>query len=91
MEISEIPEWLFLESYASVGDLGETIALLLPPSENSIDQSLSVWMKEIIALHDKTDEEKKESGKNAAKFLIESVKKNKENYLAAKRVLGGIS
>ena len=60
MEISEIPEWLFLESYASVGDLGETIALLLPPSENSIDQSLSVWMKEIIALHDKTDEEKKE-------------------------------
>ena len=28
-----------------------------------------------------------ESGKNAAKFLIESVKKNKENYLVAKRVL----
>jgi DNA ligase-1 len=50
----------FLESYASVGDLGETIALLLP-SENSIDQSLSVWMKEIIALHDKTDEEKKKN------------------------------
>ena len=51
MEISGIPEWLFLESYASVGDLGETIALLLPPSENSIDQSLSVWMKEIIAFY----------------------------------------
>ncbi len=69
MEISEIPEWLFLESYASVGDLGETIALLLPPSENSIDQSLSTWMKEIIALHDKTDEEKKEFVTNAWKNL----------------------
>ena len=69
MEISGIPEWLFLESYASVGDLGETIALLLPPSENSIDQSLSVWMKEIIALHDKTDEEKKEFVTNAWKNL----------------------
>ena len=44
MEISEF-RMAFLESYASVGDLGETIALLLPPSENSIDQSLSVWMK----------------------------------------------
>lgn len=28
-----------------------------------------------------------ESGKNAAKFLMDSVKKNKENYLIAKRVL----
>ena len=29
MEISGIPEWLFLESYASVGDLGETICTFI--------------------------------------------------------------
>nr|MBP8067418.1 ATP-dependent DNA ligase [Pedobacter sp.] len=30
VELSAIPEWLFTESYHSVGDLSETIALVLP-------------------------------------------------------------
>ncbi len=60
MEITGIPEWLFLESYSSVGDLGETISLLLPPTETKIDKPLHVWMKEIIELYPKSDEEKKE-------------------------------
>src|SRR4051812_49543159 len=30
MEIANIPPWLFEESYHTVGDLAETIALLLP-------------------------------------------------------------
>ena len=32
INITETPEWLFAESYANVGDLSETIALLLPLS-----------------------------------------------------------
>lgn len=59
MEVAQIPEWLFLESYASVGDLGETISLVLPQPINYIERSLSEWMQLIIALKDATDEEKK--------------------------------
>ena len=32
MEIAAIPEWLFDECYDAVGDLAETISLLLPPA-----------------------------------------------------------
>lgn len=59
LEIIQLPEWLFLESYSSVGDLGETLSLILPPPENDIQKSLSQWMTELIHLKDQTDEEKK--------------------------------
>jgi DNA ligase-1 len=60
MEITQLPEWLFLESYSTVGDLGETIALLLPENENSISKPLHLWMDELIRLKPKDDETKKE-------------------------------
>ncbi|WP_298763424.1 ATP-dependent DNA ligase [uncultured Polaribacter sp.] len=59
MEITQLPEWLFLESYSSVGDLGETIALLLPNPQNTIEKPLHIWVEELINLKPKTDEEKK--------------------------------
>ena len=59
LEITQLPEWLFLESYSSVGDLGETLSLILPPPDNEIDKSLSQWMSELIDLKDKTEEEKR--------------------------------
>jgi len=46
MELSGVPSWLFEESYQSVGDLAETIALLLPPPDRSSDLSLSRWIEE---------------------------------------------
>ena len=69
MEIAQIPEWLFLESYSAVGDLGETIALLLPEAVNSTDRSLADWMELIIGLKARTDMEKKEFVLNAWKEL----------------------
>lgn len=60
IELSGIPEWLFTESYHSVGDLSETIALVLPPAANSIDKPLHQWITELAKLQGKTDEEKKE-------------------------------
>lgn len=60
MQLADIPEWLFLEAYSSVGDLGETISLILPQSEHTSERSLSEWMNEIIQLKDKSEEEKKE-------------------------------
>ena len=41
-----IPEWLFHESYDAVGDLAETIALLLPDAEAGDDTGLAEWMQE---------------------------------------------
>jgi DNA ligase 1 len=41
-----LPEWLFDESYDAVGDLAETIALLLPPPTESHDLGLAVWIEQ---------------------------------------------
>jgi DNA ligase-1 len=59
-ELAGIPYWLFEESYNVVGDLAETISLLVPSQESSSDRSLSDVMHEIILLLNKPDEEKKE-------------------------------
>lgn len=60
LEIVDIPFWLFQESYSSVGDLGETLSLILPAPTKKIEKSLSEWMTEIILLRKKTDDEKKQ-------------------------------
>lgn len=60
IELVDIPEWLFQESYASVGDLGETIALVLPPPTTYTERTLTAWMDLIIGLKEKTEEEKKD-------------------------------
>ncbi|WP_299215454.1 ATP-dependent DNA ligase [uncultured Dokdonia sp.] len=59
-ELSQIPLWLFEESYHIVGDLAETIALVIPTSTETSEKSLTQFVQEIIALKKKTDEEKKE-------------------------------
>ena len=41
-----VSAWLFQESYDAVGDVAETIALLLPPPERSSDASLSYWIEQ---------------------------------------------
>ncbi|MNK03342.1 putative DNA ligase-like protein [compost metagenome] len=60
IELTDLPEWLFTESYHSVGDLSETIALMLPPAKHTVEKPLHQWISELAQLHGKTDEEKKE-------------------------------
>ena len=48
MEIAGTPEWLFEESYAAVGDLAETIALLLPPAIRASDRPLHEWIEQVV-------------------------------------------
>ncbi|MGZ8273395.1 MAG: ATP-dependent DNA ligase [Burkholderiaceae bacterium] len=43
---SGLPAWLFEESYQAVGDLAETIALLLPPPARRGDGALADWMEQ---------------------------------------------
>jgi DNA ligase 1 len=45
-EEAGIPAWLFEESYHAVGDLAETITLLLPPSDNSSELPLAYWVEQ---------------------------------------------
>ncbi|WP_339727952.1 ATP-dependent DNA ligase [Maribacter stanieri] len=58
-ELANIPLWLFEESYHIVGDLAETIALVIPAANQSSDKSLTVFLEEMIALKKKTDDDKK--------------------------------
>ncbi|MEE4623314.1 ATP-dependent DNA ligase [Pseudomonas alliivorans] len=46
MTLGNLPEWLFEESYQAVGDLAETLSLLLPQAEHSNEQGLALWMEE---------------------------------------------
>lgn len=46
MTLAQLPEWLFEESYQAVGDLAETLSLLLPQAEHSNDEGLAVWLEE---------------------------------------------
>jgi len=59
-ELAQLPAWLFEESYHVVGDLSETITLLLPPPGERSDESLTYWIDFIRALNPLTIEEKKE-------------------------------
>lgn len=60
-EVSKIPAWLFEECYDTVGDLAETIALVLPENGESATLHLSeVIEKILIPLKDMEDEKRKE-------------------------------
>jgi DNA ligase 1 len=45
-ERAGLPLWLFEECYGAVGDLGETMALVLPPPTTSSDLPLQRWVEE---------------------------------------------
>jgi DNA ligase-1 len=60
IELSGVPEWLFAESYHSVGDLSETIALILPPAREVTNRKLHEWIQDLAELQGKDDEFKKE-------------------------------
>ena len=56
-EAAGLPQWLFDESYEAVGDLAETIALLLSPPTHSHDLGLATWVEEhLLALRQATPE-----------------------------------
>lgn len=48
MALSGLPEWLFEESYQAVGDLAETLSLILPEVQQSSDAGLATWMEDYL-------------------------------------------
>lgn len=61
MEQAGLPSWLFIESYSTVGDLAETISLLLPEQVNETpeEHSLSHYIEQFIAIEKQPEEIKK--------------------------------
>ena len=60
-EEAGLPHWLFEESYEAVGDLAETITLLLPASGASSELPLSHWVEErLLPLRGEEDDVQRE-------------------------------
>jgi DNA ligase-1 len=61
-EVAQLPNWLFAESYDAVGDLAETIALLLPPAQERSDVGLADWVEnQLLPMKSWTEVERKEA------------------------------
>ncbi|MEW4526810.1 ATP-dependent DNA ligase [Maioricimonas sp. JC845] len=60
-EIAELPDWMFEECYEFVGDLAETMALLLPDADMESAEPLHVWVEqELLPLRGREPEEQRE-------------------------------
>ncbi|WP_339756701.1 ATP-dependent DNA ligase [Algoriphagus aquimarinus] len=59
-ELADLPMWLFEESYYTVGDLAEAIALVLPAQKKEQQVSLRETLALLARLTDLPSEEKKE-------------------------------
>ncbi|APE44071.1 ATP-dependent DNA ligase [Sulfitobacter alexandrii] len=83
-EVAEIPLWLFEDSYAIVGDLAETIALVLPPNRSTEDRSLTHWITELRSLAQLEEAERKAFVMSAWQALGGT-----ERFLFNKLITGG--
>jgi DNA ligase-1 len=83
-EAAGIPDWLFEESYSVVGDLAETIALLLPPPVATTDTTLDTAIRSLIGLAGQPPETRR-----AAVLRVWSRLPPTERFLFNKLLTGG--
>jgi DNA ligase-1 len=86
-EIIQLPYWLFEESYHTVGDLAETIALLLPNPKKEAElheRNLTWYLEKLISLEKAAEELKKQ-------FIIDCWLQmtKEENFVFNKLLTGG--
>jgi DNA ligase-1 len=65
LQMADLPSWLFEECYHTVGDLAETIALLLPEGKSIAVHPLHYWLEGLLALEKAPEEEKQKFILNA--------------------------
>ena len=58
--LTDLPDWLFAECYHTVGDLAETISLLLPNPLEQQQHSLSYYIEALAKLEKQSEEIKKD-------------------------------
>ncbi|MCH2214237.1 MAG: ATP-dependent DNA ligase [Flavobacteriales bacterium] len=83
-EMAKLPLWLLEESYHVVGDLAETVALILPNATKSSDKSLDARMQDLQSLK----ELKEEEVKNYITTAWSEMNKN-ERFVFNKLITGG--
>jgi DNA ligase-1 len=83
-ELVGIPDWLFDECYHSVGDLAETISLLLPKTTQKNEKNLGQWIEFLSALEMLPEEIKKEKIQIAWSRLDQT-----ERFVFNKIITGG--
>ncbi len=86
-EESGIPLWLLEESYHVVGDLAETITLILPDKSALVpsgDQPLEFWINLLVRLRNQTGEQKEEAVKSAWRVMDPG-----ERFVFNKIITGG--
>jgi DNA ligase-1 len=81
---AEIPLWLFEESYYVVGDLAESIALLLPEKQKESDYTLTDWVHFMQWLVNQREEVKASSIKDAWRCFA-----YQELFVFTKLITGG--
>lgn len=86
VELTGLPDWLFAECYHTVGDLAETISLLLPDTTETLNkqQSLSFYIEELAKLEKQDEQIKKQ-------FVIASWQSmtQSERFVFNKLITGG--
>lgn len=83
-EAANLPLWLFEDSYAMVGDLAETIALILPTATATSDRSLTDTIATLMSLTGRPPEARK-----AAILAAWSELGTDERFLFNKLITGG--
>lgn len=86
-ELADLPMWLFEESYHVVGDLAETIALLIPDTQRNTGSSPSLthYMELMVQLKQEDEATKKKEITRAWKMLS-----REERFLFNKLMTGGL-
>jgi DNA ligase-1 len=85
IEMTNLAEWLFDECYHTVGDLAETIALLLPANNyESPGQSLHFYLQQLIYIDGQSEEVRK-------KFILDAWNSmdRVERFVFNKLITGG--
>ncbi|KAA5539300.1 ATP-dependent DNA ligase [Roseiconus nitratireducens] len=83
-ERAAVPEWLFEESYSAVGDLAETLSLIVPPGSPADDESLSVWVnKRLLPLRTMTPDQQ-----HAAMLSLWQQTDTETRFVAMKLITG---
>jgi len=83
-ELANLPLWLFEETYSVVGDLAETVSLVIPNFVLANEKSLTHWIEYLISLQGLNDDDKKNS-------IIDSWKSmpQQERFVFTKLITGG--
>ena len=90
-ELAAVPEWLFDESYHHVGDVAETIALLLPPPSASSDRPLADWVENHLLPLRGLDEERQKADVLAAWAALDAGQRFVWNKLITGEFRVGVS